>query len=593
MKAELKRWIFLLPLLLVLSGTASLVHAQRFISGPSMGLDDAKSALRNPATISFHRPQVALGVKAHHIGISNDSGVPLRQGFLAGSTPFLVADRIGFGGSVRYVDTPIFKKRSFGASVSGRLFRFLSAGVRVSALNLGYNRSEFTGGARNDPLFDEQGTGRTTLTGSVGLFAKPLPNLNLAVGGRNLNRPNLALDPDNEFRADPEIFGGVSYALNAVRARAEVSNGQYGLDVRLGLEAYSTDGSYIRVGSDESFNNGRIEGQLHVSGPLSVNYQYNVPTSDLRGPSTGSHQFTVLYEFGRSPELPEMPSPPSLLLEANRSEVDSSPTPRLQVASSHQILQHLEKRIEREIDVPNAVLQNVSREALGRLDNTISTDRGRRAGQPTEDVPENIRMMDVLSAEYDSTLSLVGRRLEDGTPSTLDILKKDKDSVKAYGLYNRMQTEPGLQDGQVRVTDPADSMQAFSPERQELPREESRSVLNPERTTLTLLDPYLPDENGVWTLTIRNEAGEVVRAFEGSGRPTQQIKWGWTDGAGDPLDQGVYRYQLGWEGPDGSYQSDPQKFSVQKTVRKITIEVTGSPEGLENPADALELRIDK
>jgi len=592
MKAELKRWIFLLPLLLVLSGAVSLVHAQRFISGPSMGLDDAKSALRNPATISFHRPQVALGVKAHHIGISNDSGVPLRQGFLAGSTPFLVADRIGFGGNVRYVDTPIFKKRSFGASVSGRLFRFLSAGVRVSALNLGYNRSEFTGGARNDPLFD-QGTGRTTLTGSVGLFAKPLPNLNLAVGGRNLNRPNLALDPENEFRADPEIFGGVSYAFNAVRARAEVSNGQYGLDVRLGLEAYSTDGSYIRVGSDESFNNGRIEGQLHVSGPLSVNYKYNVPTSDLRGPSTGSHQFTVLYEFGRSPELPEMPSSPSLLLEANRSEVNSSPTPRLQVASSHQILQHLEKRIERKIDVPDAALQNVSREALGRLDDNIAADRGQTAGQPTEDIPENIRMMDVLSAEYDSTLSLVSRRLEDGTPSTLDILKKDKDSVKAYGLYNRMQSEPGLQDGQVRVTDPADSMQAFSPERQELPREESRSVLNPERTTLTLLDPYLPDENGVWTLTIRNEAGEVVRAFEGSGRPTQQIEWGWTDGAGDPLDQGVYRYQLEWEGPDGSYQSDPQKFSVQKTVRKITIEVTGSPEGLENPADALELRIDK
>ncbi|WP_263786392.1 type IX secretion system membrane protein PorP/SprF [Salinibacter grassmerensis] len=593
MKVEFERWIILCPLLLILGGGVNLSHAQRFISGPSTGLDDAKSALRNPATISFHRPQVALGVKAHHIGISNKSGVPLRQGFLAGSTPFLVADRIGFGGTVRYVDTPIFKKRAFGASVSGRLFRFLSAGVRVSALNLGYNRSEFTEGARNDPLFDEQGTGRTTLTGSVGLFAKPLPNLNLAVGGRNLNRPNLALDPDEEFRADPEIFGGVSYAFNAVRARAEVSNGQYGLDVRLGLEAYSTDGSYIRVGSDAGFNNGRIEGQLHVGGPLSVNYQYNVPTSDLRGPSTGSHQFTVLYEFGRSPELPEMPSSPSLLLEADRSEVDSSPKPRLQVASSHQILQHLEKRIEREIDVPDAALQNVSREALGRLDDNISTDRGRRAGQPTKDVPENIRMMDVLSAEYDSTLSLVGRRVREGTPSTLDILKKDEDSVKAYGLYNRMQSKPGLQGGQVRVTSPTDSVQAFSPQRQELPREESLSVLNPERTTLTLLDPYLPDENGVWTLTIKNEAGEVIRSFDGSGRPTRQIEWGWNDEEGDPLDQGVYRYQLGWEGPDGSYQSEPQEFSVQKTVRKITIEVTGSPEGLENPADALELRIDK
>ena len=131
-----------------------------------MALDDAKSMLRNPATISFHRPQIALGVKAHHLGISGQSGVPLREGFFAGSTPFLIADRVGFGGTVQYFNTPIFRKQAFGTSVTARLFRFLSVGARVSALNLSYNRSEFVGVEPGDPVF-EGGTGKTT-------FAKQL-----------------------------------------------------------------------------------------------------------------------------------------------------------------------------------------------------------------------------------------------------------------------------------------------------------------------------------------------------------------------------------------------------------------------------------
>lgn len=584
------RRVFLFVGCVVLSGCAS-VHAQQFISGPSMGLDDPKSMLRNPATISFHRPQVALGIKAHHIGVSSNSGVPLREGFLAGSTPFLVGDRIGLGGTVQYFDTPVFKKRAFGASVTGRVFRFLSIGARVSALNIAYNRSEFVGVEPGDPVF-EGGTGKTVFTGTVGVFAKPLPNLNFAAGGRNLNRPDLALG-QGQYRAQPEIFGGASYGFGFMRARAEVASGQYGLDVRLGIEAYATDGSYIRVGSDAGFNNGRIEGQLHVSGPLSVGYQYNVPTTDLRGPSTGSHQLTVLYEFGRTPEVPEMPSPPSLLMGAERSEVEASMEPRLRISSDYEVLQHVEKRVEREINVPEDVLRNVSREALGRLDTSLTADRGRTPGRPAQNIPDHVKMTDVLSAGYDSSLAKIGRQLGDRSPRTLEILKKRRDSVKAYGLYNRLRSEEGLRPDQIRLLSPADSVRSFSPQERELPRQESLSILNPESTDLTLLFPYLQEEDGLWTITVTNRSGEVIRRFSDSGQPPRQINWDWTDGEGEPLDQGIYTCQFEWEGPSGTYQSNQQKISVQKTLRKITIEVMSSPEALDKPSDALELRIKK
>jgi hypothetical protein len=574
-----------------------LCHAQQFISGPSMGLDDAKSVLLNPATVSFHRPQVALGVKAHHVGLSNESGVPLRQGFLAGSTPFLVADRIGLGGSVRYFDTPIYKKRAFGASVAGRIFRFLSVGVRVSALNLAYNESEYTGVEPGDPVL-EGGAGKTTFTGTAGIFAKPLPNLNIAVGGRNLNSPDLAIGSpeaeDDEFRAQPELFGGVSYAFKSVRARAEVANGQYGVDVRLGVEAYSTDGSYIRAGSDASFNNAQIEGQLHVSGPLSVNYQYNVPTTDLRGPSTGSHQFTVLYEFGRAPEVPEMPSPPSLLMEADRSEVDPSFEPRLHVSSDYEVLQHVEKRVEREFNVPDEVARTISRDALGELDSTLASTstRGRTQGGPIQQIPDHLKVTNVLSAKYDSSIARMGQRLNKGAPPTLELPVRE-DSIRTFGMYNRLLAETGVDSSQVRVINPEDSVKAPERRDRKLPTEEQITILNPERTTLTLLFPYLRNTDGVWALTVRDQSGEIVKTFDGSGRPPNNRSWEWTDDQGEPLDQGVYTYQFEWEGPGGTYQSDEETIAVRKTVRNVEIEVTGSPEALDEPADALELQIEK
>jgi hypothetical protein len=564
-------------------------HAQKFISGPSVGVDDAKSLLRNPATAMFHRSQIALGAKAHHVGLGSGSGVPLRQGYFAASTPYLVQDWLGGGATVRYIDTPIFKKRTFGASVSGRFFQIFSAGVRVSALNLSYNRSEFVG-VGSDPVF-EGGTGKTVLTGTLGLFAKPLPNLNLAVGARNLNRPDLSIG-GGEFRAQPELFGGVSYSFGFLRGRAEVVRGEYGVDVRAALEAYSTDGSYVRVGSNTSLTNGRVEGQLHVGGPLSVNYQYTLPTSSLGNATTGSHQLGVIYEFGRAPDPPEMPEPPSLMLDAERSEVTPTHSPSLYISSPHRVMQHLEKRVERNVEVPPEVVQALPRQSLGRLDSSFASTRGRTPGRPVGDVPDHVKIADLLTATYDSTFGKMAGRLSAGTPRTMQLVANSGDSLKTYGLYNRLRENANVAPSQLQVLTPAGSTKASAPaDSLRLPKEETLHVLNPQRTTLTLLFPYLPDAEGLWRVVVEDRSGAIVRTFRGTGRPPGQIEWAWADEEGEPIDQGVYTYFFEWEGVDGStYRSNEKKITVQKTVRKTTIEVTQQPGVLEEPSDALELR---
>jgi hypothetical protein len=115
-------------------------------------------------------------------------------------------------------------------------------------------------------------------------------------------------------------------------------------------------------------------------------------------------------------------------------------------------------------------------------------------------------------------------------------------------------------------------------------------ILNPEQVTVHLLSPYLEDTGGVWTLTVAEQSGDIVKTFSGSGAPPHQLDWQWLDDQGEPLDQGMYTLRLQWDAQDGTYQSNKQTFSVSKTLREVTIEVTRNPKALDEPADALELR---
>ena len=591
-KMPIRTGWWILALIIMYASVPPASQAQRFITGPATALDDAKSVLYNPALVSFQRPKVAFGAKAHYLGVGDASGVPLRQGFFTSSTPFLLGDRIGVGGSVQYFDSPIYKRGALGLNVAGRILRSVSVGVGVSALNLSYNRDEFVGVEPGDPVF-EGGTNKTTFSVSAGIFAKPIPNLNVALGVRNLNQPNLALVGDG-FQAHQEFYGGVSYSFGALRARVEVADGQYGLDGLVALEAYSTDGSYVRVGSDSGFNTGLVEAQLHVGGPLSINYRYGLPVTDLRTSTSGSHLFTVVYEFGRSPEVPELPPPPPLLMEADRAEVEPAFEPKLYLASEQDYLQHFEKRVEREISVPREVLQGISREALGVLDSSFASTRGQAKGVPLGRIPENIKLADLLSSAYDSSLSEIQNRLQRDSTRVLKLSGRGAERVKAMGLYNRLRSASGVRPGQVSVETPDSTQSRELVGQQEVPAQETLSILTPRRAQFYLLDPYLSETGGAWTLIVENESGGTMKTFQGLGTPPSQLTWDWTSDEGDPLDQGVYTYYFAWQDSEGRrYESNRRTLYVRKVVRKVTIKVTQDPSALENPADALQLRIEE
>ena len=251
------------------------VKAQQLMLGPSVSLEDPVSAFSNPGVMSFQRPRVSMGARAYHVGIGQGGGVPLRQGMLLLSTPYFIMDDLGAGALVQYFDSPIYSRIQFGGSFSYRINPRLAIGINLAGMNLSYNQDEFVGVDPNDPVF-LAGTSKTLFIAGVGAYAQPTAQLSLAAGARNLNRPDLSLAGDG-VREVVQPFAGIGYTLGAFKALFEYGYTNYGSDFRVGVEAVASSGSFLRLSSTESFGAGRIDGMLHVGGPLSVHYGYEIP----------------------------------------------------------------------------------------------------------------------------------------------------------------------------------------------------------------------------------------------------------------------------------------------------------------------------
>lgn len=584
--------------LFVLSPAANKAHvatAQELILGPVTGLDDAKSLQANPALITFQRPKIALGAKAYHIGLGGGGGVPLRQGFFTASSPYLFLDRIGMSGHVQYFDSPIFNRVMGGVSASGEVLRWLSLGASVSALNISYNRDEFVGVDPDNPVF-ANGTGQTTVSLGLGAYLEPIRGLSFAVGGRHLNSPNLSLTGDPDGAEDPQLYGGIAYTLGPVRARAEAQTGRYGVETIVAVEAYSTGGSFFRLGANPTGTLGQVEGQLYVGGPLSVNYSYELPFSDLTGASTGTHQFTVVFEFGRTPALPDEVRPPSVPLAAERQEITPAFQPKVHLAASDSYVQNLQQRIVRTFDedVPREALSQLAREDVGQIDSTFSQVRRPTAVDPvpTRDLPETIDFADLLSEEYLEAVDRLETVLAARPGQRLSITGEDEEIIKAIGLRNRVLAGERVPSDQVRV----DRGGPRTPvDIDDLPLEEELVMVLPRFTRLFPIASYQEGAISNWELNVRDSDDRVVRQFGGTGVIPEQVHWEWDDEQGTPLDAGVYRYALSWDDVNGNtYQSNERTFYVRQVVRTITIDVTRDADrALQEPADIYDLRIDR
>ena len=582
-----------LILLIVAGLTSERVQAQQLMLGPAVSLEDPVSAFSNPGVLSFQRPRVAMGARAYHVGIGQGGGVPLRQGMLLLSTPYLLLDELAGGALVQYFDSPIYSRIHFGGSFSYRLSRRMALGVNLAGLSLSYNQDEFVGVDPNDPVF-LAGTSKTLFTAGIGFYAQPTAQLSLAAGARNLNRPDLSLVGDG-VRDVIQPYLGLGYTLGAFKALLEYGYTQYGSDFRVGVEAVASSGSFLRLSSTEAFGAGRIDGLLHVGGPLSIHYGYEIPLGSLASSSTGSHTFSVVFEFGRVPDLPEPVVLPPFVYDGGNAGITPGTEPSVFLTASADYLKYIVQEIERSVDtdVPAEALLSLSREDLGIMDSTLQGAAfSQESNALAEPVSDEIALLGSYSPLYEASMREIGQVLR-GDSVKLVISGPSTQVMKAAGLRNHLVKAERAPEQQidVRLPNQVEDPRNLRPGDTISPTD-SYLILEPAQTTLYIVGALQSISSIGWEVLIEDATSNPVRLFSGAGPLPDTLAWDWRDNNGNIIEPGVYRYQLRWQDEAGDFHlSNQRKVYVQKFLRKTTIEVTRDIGKLKESADEMEIKI--
>ena len=583
---------FGLILLFVTALVTQPAQAQQLMLGPSVSLEDPVSAFSNPAVLAFQRPRVAMGARAYHVGIGQGGGVPLRQGMLLLSTPYFLMDDLGAGALVQYFDSPIYSRIHFGGSFSYRLSRRAALGVNLAGLNLSYNQDEFVGVDPNDPVF-LAGTSKTLFTAGIGVYAQPTTQLTLAAGARNLNRPDLSLVGDG-VREVIQPYLGLGYTLGAFKALFEYGYTPYGADFRVGVEAVASSGSFLRLSSTEAFGAGRIDGLLHIGGPLSIHYGYEIPLGSLAASSTGSHTFSVVFEFGRVPDLPEPVLLPPFVYDGGQAGITPGTEPSVFLTASDDYLKYIVQQIERSVDadVPAEALLSLSREDLGIMDSTLQGETfSAEESASTEPVSGEIALLGSYSPLYEASMREIGQALR-GDSVRLVISGPSTQVMKAAGLRNHLVNQERAPEKQIDVHLPL--RKASQPLRpgDTLNPSDTYLILEPAQTTLYIVGSTQSIRSTGWEVQVEDAEANPIRLFSGTGPLPDTLAWDWRDNNGNIIEPGVYRYQLRWQDEAGAFHlSNQRKVYVQKFLRKTTIEVTRDIGKLRESADEMEIKI--
>jgi hypothetical protein len=591
----MKRILFFI---LTASILAQYAHGQLYIMGPGTSISDPKSLFANPSLISFQRSKLAIGVKGYHMGLLDESGIPLKQGYLAITSPFLFNNFLGGGIGIQYFDSHMYNRVLISGGVAARIFRFISVGAYLSALNISYDESKFDLVDQNDPVFNNR-TGKTTINTTVGIYAQPLEFISFGLGIRNINEPNLSLI-GSSMTEKREFFAGVTYIFGPFRSTIEFLNYDFGLDTRFYLETFSTTGNYFRAASTNGFSNIQLEGQLHITGPVSINYNYELPMSDLRGPSAGSHMVTVIFEFARTPRLPDAIIPPVFTLPFTRAEITSFIEPRIYLTSEVDYVKYYEKQLIRKIDpnVSEYTLASLSSYDIGVIDSSFTEISYPYRSEKIAPIPPEVRFNTTVAPAYTDAINRLSTRVGPIPIQPVTIVSDSLHLMKAFGLYNLLtqygtEEQDYVQVGVPRFDSVQDSLRYISPlDPRRIAPYEDLVILEPNHIRIFLHPTFITGSIGNWRFIIENSRRSEVKRFSGIERLPEYLVWNLRDEAGDIIEPGIYNYYIVWEDRFGSMrETERHRLFVQKFLRRITVEITHDRERIPDRPDKINLII--
>lgn len=581
---NMKRLVFHKNVFALLAGMSYLVlglqgRAQNLIHANPAEMYDFKSSFINPAIYSLQDAHVAIGGKLFHLGFVDDQSSPFRQGYVSVVLPYLLGNLSSLGLQAQYFNSPLFTESLISLGLAHRLGRKISLGFKMNIFSRAFNSKEFDLVDIDDPVF-ASGTTRWNASFGLGFIWAPLDNLTLGLGLDHLNQPDISLGPD-VFQQPIKAHVGGLWDLGFLQVSLSTSyeNGKFLPKITIGKFAYRR--GYVRLGYGQRA--AQFEGQIHLNGPLSLNYTYEWTFFDNEAAGSGSHQFTLIHEFEHQRKMPEMEIPDELVLQFEPPDKFMRRGGRFYVYPDDEKLQILEKKIKRIID------PKISQEALAQL-SKADLELGQDGSFPyldvegvevdSSDIPTYVQAL--YSKAYQKFLQNLATRLEYYRRTQINILTPEKALLRAAGIKKQLTEEDNQSKVKLllqQVMDFQDSVKVLEQVGlRKIPLEETQIELHPEFTQFKIVPVVRRHHIQSWRLIIQNANGQSIKIFQGKGMPVEELSWDWRNDRGQILTPGNYHFYLEWQDFNGQvYRSDPGSFTVQKIIRNVTIEITKQP----------------
>ena len=268
--------------------------------------DDAETVQTNPAGLWFlDRYHFTVSYLRQYVGLTSNH---------LGYSYFAFASPMGKGGTVGiyngFLDCGYYRESELGVAYGFGFGKFFSFGVVGKILWLFYAENDDTS---QDPFFQQFGFDKRNFGVDAGLMFKPVSHFTLGVTARNINQPNISLDPNSSDKIPLRVTLGASAKLGMFTPLADVEyidqklNGKNQIRYHFGLEARMLGESLALRGG---FENKQITtGMGYTFGSpegfqFSVEYAFLYPLQSIKS-TYGSHNVGISLAFGKKEKKPK------------------------------------------------------------------------------------------------------------------------------------------------------------------------------------------------------------------------------------------------------------------------------------------------
>jgi hypothetical protein len=472
----------------------------------------------NPALVSKHLTQVAVGLQVFHFGFLENSSFGLRENRVNFSFPYILPHDVAIGFDVRYFSATVYSELAASLLLSREIFNHFSIGVKFALERRGFDSAKFQGVDFSDPLISNNLSFNRL---NLGLGASwQNKKFSFGLGLDHVNRPGIGIvDPDAVVPM--ELSAALGYKIGTFTPTLLLhQDGDY---LRAGFAVIAEKPSLgtLRFGYEDKLPF-RVEVRFNLSRNGSLGYGVDLPGEGTRGLSAGSHQFVYKHILGRAPELGQ----PDLLFSTNQLKI-------------------LEKTVIRRLP------SGLQVDDLAAVDEIVPGYLS--SGKSTNDLM--IVVAGALS-EYETQKGMLKRykRISEKirlvfqrNPDVHVILRTDDATVSdARNLKQFIVSQSPQAARQVKIAkidaNGSLDLNGFAPGKTTVSK--MKPVFSAETVTINIPVPRNTRKTKGWALKIRDASGHDVKIFSGQNNLPLHIEWDWRDDSGKLVKPGRYTCHL-------------------------------------------------